>query len=288
MNKFKLLIFTLFSMLLFTACDGGKNENVIRLTYVNWAEGIAMTNVAKAVLEENGYEVKMQNADTAPVFASLSRGTADAFLDVWMPVTHHDYMSQYGDALEILGDNYDEARIGLVVPTYVTINSIDELNEHKDKFKSEIVGIDAGAGIMKAAEKAIPEYDLDFKLLTSSGAAMTATLKKAIDRGDWVVVTGWTPHWKFSRFDLKMLDDPKKIFGDAEKIQTVARKGFSEEHPFVAQFLTNMKYNNEQISELMATIEDAPTELQGAKQWIEANRELVNSWIPETKTSTAE
>lgn len=288
MKKFRTMIFMLLAVFIFTACGGEKKENVIRLTYVNWAEGIAMTNVAKAVLEENGYEVKMQNADTAPVFASLSKGTADAFLDVWMPVTHHDYMSQYGDALEVLGDNYDEARIGLVVPAYVTINSIEELNEHKDKFKGEIVGIDAGAGIMKAAEKAIPEYDLDFKLLTSSGAAMTATLKKAIDKQDWVVVTGWTPHWKFSRYELKMLDDPKGIFGDAEKIQTVARKGFSEEHPFVAEFLSNMKYNNEQISALMATIEDAPSELQGAKQWIESNRSLVNSWIPERKTITTE
>lgn len=280
MNKLSKLTFLLLAIVLFISCGGEKKENEINLTYVNWAEGIAMTNVAKALLEENGYEVKMQNADTAPVFASLSKGTADAFLDVWMPVTHDDYMKQYGDKLEILGENYDEARIGLVVPAYVDINSIEELNEHKDKFKSEIVGIDAGAGIMKAADKAITEYDLDFKLLTASGAAMTATLKKAIDRDEWVVVTGWTPHWKFSRFELKMLEDPKKVFGDAENILTVARKGFSEEHPFVAEFLSNMKYSNEQISELMAMIEDAPSELEGAKSWIEANRGLADSWIP--------
>lgn len=288
MNRFKLLIIVMISVLTLASCGGEKNENLIKLTYVNWAEGIAMTNVARAVLEESGYEVKMQNADTAPVFASLSKGTADAFLDVWMPVTHRDYMTQYGDALEVLGDNYQEARIGLVVPAYVDINSIEELNTYKDKFKGEIVGIDAGAGIMKAAEKAVSEYGLDFRLLTSSGAAMTATLKKAIDKGDWVVVTGWTPHWKFSRFELKMLDDPKGIFGDAEKIQTVARKGFSEEHPFVAEFLSNMKYTNEQISSLMAMIEDAPSELQGAKQWIDVNRDLVDSWIPEKEPAMAE
>ncbi len=285
MNKLTKLFLLLAAGIIMISCGAGaRKDNVINLTYVNWAEGIAMTNVAKVVLEENGYQVKMQNADTAPVFASLSRGTADAFLDVWMPVTHEDYMSQYGDQLEILGENYDEARIGLVVPAYVGINSIEELNEHKDKFKGEIVGIDAGAGIMKATEKAIPEYDLDFRLLTASGAAMTATLKKAIDRGDWVIVTGWTPHWKFSRFELKMLEDPKGIYGDSEKILTVARKGFSEEQPFVAAFLSNMKYSNIQISELMAAIEDS-NEQQGAREWIEANRELVNSWIPQTETA---
>lgn len=280
MNKLTKLLLTLLVGIVFISCGGGNKDNVIKLTYVNWAEGIAMTNVAKAVLEENGYEVKMQNADTAPVFASLSRGTADAFLDVWMPVTHDEYMNQYSDRVEVLGENYSEARIGIVVPAYVDINSIEEMNDHKDKFKGEIVGIDAGAGIMKATEKAIPDYDLDFKLLTSSGAAMTATLKRAIDNEDWVAVTGWTPHWKFSRFDLKILKDPKGVYGDTEKILTIARKGFSEEQPFVAELLSNMYYTNEQISDLMALLENATSELQGAKEWIEANRDVVNSWIP--------
>src|SRR5699024_2979472 len=128
----------------------------------------------------------------------------------------------------------------LVVPDYVPINSIEQLNENKDKFNGEIVGIDAGAGIMKATEEAIPAYNLDFDLLTSSEAGMTATLKKAIDKKRWVVVTGWRPHWMFSRFDVKMLDDPKGIYGQEEKIVAVAREGFKEDHPFVAKFIENM------------------------------------------------
>ena len=91
MNKLTKLFLLLAAGIIMISCgDGARKDNVINLTYVNWAEGIAMTNVAKVVLEENGYQVKMQNADSAPVFASLSRGTADVFLDVWMPVTHED------------------------------------------------------------------------------------------------------------------------------------------------------------------------------------------------------
>ena len=45
--------------------------------------------------------------------------------------------------MEIIGEVYDEARIGLVVPEYVTVNSIDELNAQKDRFGSKIIGIDA-------------------------------------------------------------------------------------------------------------------------------------------------
>lgn len=281
MKNFKKIGLLLLAAILLVAC-GNKNENEIKLIYVNWAEGIAMTNVAKILLEENGYEVNMKNADVAPIFASLSRGNADVFMDVWLPVTHEDYMKQYSASLEVLGNNFDDARIGLVVPAYVDINSIEELNDHKDKFKSEIVGIDAGAGLMKAADKSLSEYGIDFKLLTASEAAMTASLKKAINNNSWVVVTGWTPHWMFSRFDLKMLEDPKGVFGDAEQIKTIARKGFSEEQPYVAEFFTNVSFTTEQIGSLMQTIEDAGNEVAGAQKWIDENRELTNSWLPAT------
>ena len=280
MKTFRRIGLLLLATIFLLSCGGNKNENKINLIYVNWAEGIAMTNVATILLEESGYEVDMKNADVAPIFASLSRGNADAFMDVWLPVTHEDYMNQYSASLEVLGENFDDARIGLVVPSYVSINSIDELNEYKDQFKGEIVGIDAGAGIMKAADKALIEYDMDYKLLTASEAAMTASLKKAIDGEKWVVVTGWTPHWMFSRVDLKMLEDPKGVFGDAEQIKTIARKGFSEDHPYVAEFLTNVSFTTEQIGSLMQDIEDAGNEALGAQKWIDDNRELTNSWLP--------
>ena len=281
MRKIKQLLLILLIIVSFVSCEALKKENQIRLAYVNWAEGIAMTHVAKIVLEEQGYNVRLLNTDTAPIFASLARGNADAFLDLWMPNTHRDYMSQYGETLEILGDNFSDASIGLTVPSYVDINSIEELNEYKQKFKGEIIGIDAGSATMQITAQVIKEYNLDFQLLTSSSAGMTASLERAIRNGDWVVVTGWTPHWKFARYDLKMLDDPKKMYGESESVQTVTRKGFKDEYPFVAQFLKNMHYTNEQIGELMGMVEDSKLDELGALEWVEANRELVNSWIPD-------
>jgi len=44
----------------------------------------------------------------------------------------------------------------------------------------KITGIDPGAGIMEATQKAIDEYGLeDWNLVSGSSAAMTAALKKA-------------------------------------------------------------------------------------------------------------
>lgn len=269
------------AFLLLISCGKEQEQKTVRLAYVNWAEGVAMSNVVKAVLDEKGYKVRLMYADVAPIFATISKGRADVFMDTWMPATHKEYMNKYGDDLDVIGENFDDARIGLVVPEYVSINSIEELNEHADQFNDEIIGIDAGAGIMRATEEAIPEYDLQLNLKTASESAMTASLKKAIDKNEWIVVTGWTPHWKFSRWELKMLKDPKKTYGDAEKILTVARKGFKEEKPLVAEFFGNISFTNEQISELMEVMENHTNEQVAAKAWIEDNQDLIEKWLPD-------
>ena len=197
MRIYKLVGIVLSALLLLVSCTNSDvDKKKVKIAYANWLEGIAMSHLAKVVLEEQGYEVELQNADLAPIFVSMSGKKSDVFLDAWLPITMKDYLNQYGDSLEFLGEVYGEARVGLVVPQYVTINSIDELAANKDRFSSEIVGIDAGAGIMKTTDKAISAYGLDgYTLMTSSSSTMLASLKKAMDKGEWIVITGWTQHW---------------------------------------------------------------------------------------------
>lgn len=58
---------------------------------------------------------------------------------------------------------------GWLFPRYVTIRSIEELNEHKEKFRNEIIGIDVGAGLMNETERVIREYPVELTLKPSSG-----------------------------------------------------------------------------------------------------------------------
>lgn len=274
-----------FAVAAMTGC--GKKETaepkVVRLVYVNWAEGIAMTNLAKAILEDKmGYTVETQVADVGPVYTSVASGDKDAFLDGWLPVTHASYMEEYGDKVVDLGTNYDGARIGVVVPAYVTIDSITQMNANKDKFKGEIIGIDAGAGIMKATDKAIADYGLDFKLVPSSGPAMTAALKNVIDKNEWVAVTGWKPHWKFARWDLKFLEDPEGVYGKVENIHTIARKDLATDMPDVAAFLKAFHMNDQTLGDLMGKIAEAgkadPVDV--AREWMNAHPDVVAAWLP--------
>lgn len=277
----KLFIFALAALVGFAACNSGaqKGDKKITIAYVNWAEGVAMTQLAKNILEKKGYQVTLKNADVAPVFAAVAGGDADVFLDTWMPVTHQHYMETFGQKVTVLNTNFEGAKIGLVVPDYVAIKSIEELNGAKAKFNGNIVGIDAGAGIMNKAEEAVKEYALDYQLQSSSEAAMMATLKKSIDEKQPVVITGWAPHWMFSRYQLRFLEDPKKVFGEAEKIQTIANNEFSVSDTVAVNFFRKFQLNGEQLGSLMGALADADGKEEAAvNEWISKNQELVNGW----------
>jgi glycine betaine/proline transport system substrate-binding protein len=259
----------------------------VRLVYVNWAEGIAMTNLAKVVLEDKmGYRVKTIMADPAPLFTSLAKGDNDAFLDAWLPVTHGDYMEKYGDRVKDLGYNYQGARIGLVTPEYVSVDSIYQLTDSKDLFDGQIVGIDAGAGIMQRTEKVIKAYNLRYKLLSSSGPAMTVSLKSAIEQKEPVLVTGWKPHWMFARWKLKFLDDPKKVYGKSENLHTITRTDLAQDMPRVVTFLKKFKLDDESLGSLMGAINDFPGPPEEAcRQWMQEWEELIDAWLPSGEKS---
>jgi len=262
----------------------GTAQKEADLVYVNWAEGVAYTHLAKVVLEEKlGYDVNITAADVAPAYTSIAQGDQDAFMETWLPVLHKDYYEQYKADIVDLGHVFEGTKSGLVVPSYVTIDKISELNAHADKFGGKITGIDAGAGVMKTTEEqVIPTYDLDLELMASSGPAMTAALKDAIDNEEWIVVTGWTPHWIFGRWDLKFLqqDEDKQIWGEGN-IHILGRKNIEEDKPELAQFLKNMFFTEAQLGDLMLQVEQSDDDvLEVARQWMNENEDVVEAWLP--------
>lgn len=143
----------------------------------------------------------------------------------------------------------------------------------------QIVGIDPGAGIMKATASAIEEYGLeDWELIEGSGAAMTAALKKAYDKQEPIIITGWTPHWKFAKFDLKYLEDPKGVYGGEENIHTITRNGLKDDQPNAYKVLDQFNWTADDMSAVMVMIEEGMKEEEAAAKWIEDNPDKVAEW----------
>jgi glycine betaine/proline transport system substrate-binding protein len=263
------------------AVSSASFADAIKIAYPNWAEGIAMTYLAKAILEDKlGYDVELTQADPGVIYGAVASGDQDVFLDAWLPHTHQPYWAQYKSDLVDLGSNFSNGVTGLVVPTYVKIDSIEQLNDIKGDLDGKIIGIDSGAGITRKTYQVIEEYDLDLVLVNSSGPAMTAALKDAVDNRKPIVVTGWKPHWKFGRFDLKVLADPRGVY-PIDGCKTVVSKDFPKKQPEVTQFLMNFSLTEAHLLDLMLKIDDSDGDVAAvAQDWMESHEALVDSWIP--------
>ena len=256
-----------------------ESKGTVHLAYVEWSSTVASTNIVRVALENAGYDVKTTSLAGAAMWQSVASGDADALLAGWLPTTHEDYFEQLGNQVEDLGPNLDGTKLGLVVPAYTDISSIEELNDHADALNGEIIGIDPGAGLQRLSGEVVEEYELDLRLRDGSDATMTAALGNAIDNNEDIVVAGWTPHWMFARWDLKYLDDPKGIYGGAEQIHTIVRKRLKEDMPGAYAILDNFAWTADDMGEVMLMNEqDDSDPYENAKKWVEENAELVNQW----------
>lgn len=294
-----LFVFTFLMIGVLAACGNGDAEGAssesaaesadetIDIGQISWAENIAVTNMWKVILEEEGYDVEFHLLDMGTQMAALANDELDVNLEFWLPVQDKNYLEQYQEQIDFSEEVwYDNAKVGLVVPAYMEdINSIEDLNENKELFESQITGFDPGAGTMDTTEEMIAEYELDFELVPSSEPAMLTAIEEAIRDEAPIVAPLWNPHRVFSEMDLKYLDDPKNMFGETEKIHHAKRLGFADDFPEVDQWLKNWKMDDDSIGELMSYVaeaEEAGEEpIVGAEKWVEENQDLINEWLSE-------
>lgn len=244
-----------------------------------WDEGVVVSHMMANALEDQGYTVKLTDADIGVIFTSIASGDMDLLFDGWLPLTHGDYLEQYGDDMEDLGVWYDDAKLTIAVNSDAPIESLDELADNADVFNNEIIGIDAGAGLTQTTENAvIPGYgleDMNFKI--SSTAAMLAALDSAMAAGDDIVVTLWTPHWAYGAYDIRDLEDPEGTLGGAESIHTFGRDGFSEDYPEIAEMISNFELSDEELSDVENYVlnenADKPVD-QMVGEWLDDNSEV--------------
>ncbi len=278
-----IVLLAIAAMIAVSAVPGFAGDKEVKLAYVEWDCSVATTNVAKAVLQERlGYEVEILPVAASAMWQAVASGDVDAMVSAWLPITHSDYYKRFDKDVENVGYNVKGAKLGWAVPTYVDVDSIADLNKYADKFDDEVIGIDPGAGIMRVSENALEEYNLDkFELIEGSGATMTAALKNAIKNKEWIIVTAWTPHWMFGKWDLKYLKDPKKVLGEEEHIDNIVRKDLKNDMPEVYNFLKNFKWKSaKQLQTVMAwNQEDGADRYENAVRFIKENKEQVDGWL---------
>jgi glycine betaine/proline transport system substrate-binding protein len=266
-----------------TGCSGSDDDDDKTITMgviQGWTDETGTTALLESILEDNGYTVEIKEiSDNAPMYTALSNGDIDVLSSSWKDKTHKTYWERFGGDLEDIGVYYEGATSFLAVPTYTDVESIDELPSHADEFGGQVIGIEPGAGLTELTQKSVfPEYglDSDLKLLTSSTAAMLTELKKATDAEQPIVVTLWKPFWANDAFPIRPLEDPEGAYGEPEDLHVIAREGFSEDFPEVAEMMENFKLDDEQyntLEDLVANKYGAGKETEAAEEWLKDNPE---------------
>lgn len=260
------------------------NKELTIGAFNGWDESFATAHLLKAVLEQEGYTVTVEPFEAAPAFAGVAGGDIDVITDVWMPVTHPQYIEQFGEAMEHLGCWYDNAKLTIAVNEDSPAQSIADLPDLVDEYGGKLYGIEPGAGLTKTTqESAIPDYGLeDYEFVVSSTPAMLTQVQNATKAGENVVVTLWRPHWAYATYPMRDLEDPKGAMGDVEIISSAARSGFSEDNPKAAQIVKNLALNDEQLSSLEALMMDkydGSNHDQAVQDWLQENPEFADQLI---------
>lgn len=260
-------------------------EKELKVPYVAWAGALARTPMVKMVLEEAGYTVNDTQVEGGAMWSSVASGDAAFMTASWLPITQQTYWEKYEEDVEVVGEFVAQAPLGLTVPSYMDVESIKDLKGNKELGESvewKVTGIDPGAGVQQNSQKAIDEYGLEkWELTSSSEAAMLSELKSKINDEEPIVVPLWKPHWAFAELDLKMLKDPKKIYGgDGDRIEAVASKSFKEDSPGAYEVMKRFTedYNAELENELLVAINGGTDAKKAASNYLDEHPDLLKKW----------
>ncbi len=267
------------------ALSGGaalsQSKPTLKIGFVDgWSDSVATTHLAAAIMRSKlNVNVELVPLAAGIMWQGVARGDIDMTLSAWLPVTHEAYLSSFKDKVQIVGANYPGAKIGLIVPDYVKATSLADLNNFRADFDNRIVGIDAGAGVMKKTEEAIKAYGLEMRLQPSSGPAMAAELDRAYRAKKSIAVTGWIPHWMFAKYKLRFLADPKTIYGAEEHVDSVINPGLNSKAPAVVPFLKKFSWKPEEIGAVMLAVEGGAKPAEAGEKWMNDNAARVAGWL---------
>lgn len=263
-----------------------EHSETLRIGWTAWADAEVVTALTKRLIEQRfGIPVKLVMTDIGVQYQGVSTGSIDLMMMAWLPKTHRPYYEKVAADVLDLGPIYTGARLGWAVPAYVPeakLRSIEDLRrpDVRRRLHGRIQGIDPGAGLMAASEEALSAYDLArYELVSASGAAMTAALQRAIRSRGWIVVTAWSPHWMFARWQLRYLEDPRGVFGGPESVHVLARRGFAEDYPVeLMAFLSRMELRLDELEAMMLDASESSVS-EAVDRYIAQHPDRVEYWI---------
>lgn len=261
--------------------DSNDQGDVISFGVPSWTSTVPPTEIASIILEDMGYEIEEVEADAGAVYAGLSRGDIDVFMDSWFPAQQHYVDDKFSDEIEDVALSYDEAGSGFAVPEYLEdINDVGDIVGKEDEFDNELLSIGKGDPATENLDKVIDGYDLDVTQVNSSEGGMMAEVIRKMEKEEPVLFYGWHPHSMFNKYDVKLLtnEETPEWFKDSS-VHVVVNKELKDSHPEVYAFLENWSIPLEDVEEMISKIDDKEEPEEVAQEWVDDHQEEIDETL---------
>ena len=299
-------------------CAGVQAADVV-IGVPNWVSVNAMAHILKVVLEDNlGVEVELQNATNPIVFEAMDKGTMHVHPEVWLPNQanlYHTYVEEKGSVVQnpnavisfqgMCVSKATAEQHGVTAITHLTDPDKAALFDSDGDGRGEIwIGATgwASTNVEKIRAKSYG-YDQTLEMLEMDETLAMAQLDASVAQNRPYVFVCWTPHHLFSLHDLHVLEEPDH---DPEKWVVIQptddpdwlnnssapvswadtylhihyAKALEDSQPQAARILNNVMVDTDQVSAMVYALsieKQDPAEF--AMQWVEANADLVDSWL---------
>jgi glycine betaine/proline transport system substrate-binding protein len=261
----------------------------IRLGQVSLSFYAVTGGIVQHVLEREGYRVEVIEGSHADIYPKVGSGEVDILAASWLPSAHAALYKKVEATTFKLAKLYDDARLYWTVPAYVPaaqVSSVGDLArpEVKAQMPDTIVSLPESTGLTTVGREVLKAYGLDaagYRLEAAPPAEWIGAFKQAYEARRWIVFPLWQPQWINAVYDLRILEEPKGIYGK-DSAFLIAHEGLkSKLSDRALKHLSNIRLSVAAITEMdrLMNVEKLSAR-EAAERWMAANPEAVASWQP--------
>ena len=278
----------------------------------NWSSQIVMSNLLGQVYEEMGLNVEYVTTDSQAVYESVRLGDVTLELEVWEGAFGASYRAALAKGGLVDAGAHDvETREDWWYPMWTKdacpgLPSWEALNECADLFKTAESGdkgmyLDGPVDWLKHGQERVAALGMDFVVVNAgSAAALWAHIGQAEADKKPIVVFNWSPNFaeavwpgefvEFPEWEAGCDTDPtkgpnKEALYDCGNpkggyLRKVANYEMTSKWPYAYCVLSNMTFNNAQVSEMAKLVDTDELEPEeAAEEYLAANRDLIQPWV---------
>ncbi|WP_047030277.1 ABC transporter substrate-binding protein [Hoeflea sp. IMCC20628] len=294
-----------------TAALAQENCGEVTITQMNWDSAAIVTAVSKFLMEQGyGCDVTAVPSDTTPAMTSLSENNEpDIVTELWENSAGDAYKKLKADGKIVeLGNVLDPGGVeGWWLPTYLVeehpeLATIDGVMANPELVGGMFNNCPDGWGCRIVNDNLIRAYDLEgkgFEIFNhGSGETLATSMAAAFESKEAWFGYYWGPTTPLGKFDMTSIDmgeyneeaflasqnadapDPKPSAFPAASVLTIVTKDFMASHPDIAKLMSNVTFQTDTMSQLLAWKEEKnASNEEAAVYFLKNNPDAWSGWI---------